>query len=118
MPALKTLDDARALVEKDDSGKHDHVVRVRELSLLHGRLFVPNADDEGFGLAFTPWATAQACQRLGIPSGYFNRCPDDLKDHQFNYWKGEEAILKRIYPDDPDAASWLVRAKDWAVRGV
>lgn len=118
MPSFKTLDDARDLVAADDRGKHDHVVRVQELTLQNGRLFVPNADDDGFGFAMSPWATMQACQRLGIPTAYFNRCPTDLRDSQFNHWRGDEETLKRTSADDPDAASWLVRAKEYTVRGV
>jgi hypothetical protein len=118
MPVSKSLDDARELVLADDRGKHDHLVRVQELALRHGRLFVPGADDDGFGLALSPWATGQACQRLGVPSAYFNRCPPDLRDSQFNHWKHDEATLRKVSPDDPDAASWLVRAKDCTARGV
>lgn len=118
MPSLKTLGDVRDQVAYDDRGKHDHVVRVPDLTLHGGRLFVPNADDDGFGLALTPWATMQACQRLGIPTAYFNRCPTRLKDDQFNHWRGDEDTLKRTSPDDPDSASWLIRAKDSTTRGV
>jgi hypothetical protein len=118
MPVLKSLDDARELVLADDRGKHDHLVRVSELTLYRGRLFVPGADDDGFGLALSPWATGQACQRLGVPTAYFNRCPTDLQDRQFNHWKSDEAALRRVSPDDPDSASWLVRAKDATARGV
>jgi hypothetical protein len=118
MPSLKTLGDARDAVASDDAGKHDHLVRVQELSLQHGRLFIPGADDDGFGFALSPWATLQACQRLGIPTAYFNRCPSDLKDAQFNHWRQQEEILRKTSSDDPEAASWLVRAKDATIRGV
>ena len=37
-------------------------------------------------LTLSPWATAQACQRLGIPPDYFRRCSDPLKDANFNHF--------------------------------
>lgn len=118
MPSLKTLGDVRDQVETDDRGKHDHLVRVHSLTLHKGRLFVPHADDDGAGLALSPWATMQACQRLGIPTAYFNRCPVSLRDDQFNHWKADEETLLRSSPGESEAASWLVRAKGSTVRGV
>lgn len=118
MAFTRTLDDVHALVTADDRGKHDYIAPVKEICLQYGRLFVPGADDDGMGFALTPWATAQACQRLGIPSGYFNRCPTPLQDAQWNHWIRDEETLRRISADDPDAARWTIRARNATVRGV
>jgi hypothetical protein len=116
----KSLDDVRDLVTGDDVGKHDYVVPVQEVCMQYGRLFLPGADDDGMGFALTPWATAQACGKLGIPVGYFSRCPPDLQDAQFNHWRQQEETLRKIAANAEVkyAAKWTVRAKNAPVRGV
>lgn len=114
----RTLGDVQEMVTKDDRGKHDYVVSVKDICMQQGRLFWPGSDDDGLGLVPTPWATAQACGRLGIPVGYFNRCPTNLQDAQWNHWCQDEETLRRTSPDDAQAAKWTVRAKDAQVRGV
>jgi hypothetical protein len=120
MQFSRSLSDVRDLVAADDQGKHDQVVTVKDLTLQHGRLFWPGADDDGMGFALTAWATAQACGKLGIPTAYFNRCPPDLQDAQFNHWRQQEEVLRKIAAtaEEPDAAKWMVRAKHATVRGV
>lgn len=114
----RKLEDVRDMVARDDRGKHDSVVSVKDISMQHGRLSWPGADDDGLGFALTPWATSQACGRLGIPVGYFQKCPTNLKDAQFNHWSRDEETLRKSGADDPDAARWTIRAKDATVRGV
>jgi hypothetical protein len=116
----RTLDDVRDMVASDDAGKHDYLVPVKEIALQHGRLFLPGADDDGMGFALTAWATAQACGKLGIPVGYFNRCPTELQDAQFNHWRQQEETLRKIAAsaEAKDAAKWTVRVKNAMVRGV
>jgi hypothetical protein len=116
----KSLSDVRDLVASDDLGKHDYLAPVKEVTLHQGRLFVPGADDDGMGFALTAWAMGQACQRLGIPTAYFHRCPPDLQDAQFNHWRMQEDTLRKIAASaqDPDAGKWTVRAKNATVRGV
>ncbi len=46
----------------------------------------------------TPWALRQLCERLGIPAGYFARCPAVLQDVQANHWLRHPApssVLRR-----------------------
>jgi hypothetical protein len=113
----KTLASVRDSVAADDAGKHDYVASVQDIALQYGRLFVPGADDDGMGFAFTPWAIAQACGKLGIPAAYFSRCPANLQDAQFNHWRLQEEVLRKI-AGSSDAARWLVRAKNATVRSV
>lgn len=102
-----TLDEVCDRVRKDDIGKYDRIQRVQDISLHHGRLTWPGADDDGFGFSLTPWATAQACTRLGIPTAYYVKCPFELQDQQFCFWK-----------DQLGRAAWTLRAKDTSIRGV
>ena len=112
-----TLDGVCDRVAKDDSGKHDHLVPVRDLSLQSGRLYFPGADDDGFGFALSPWAMGQACTRLGMPAAYFAKCPPELQDRQFNYWRSlDEEARKKAGGDGGD--TWTIRAKNATVRGV
>ncbi len=120
----KTLEAVREQVEADDAGKWDAVARASEITLRHGRLHFPHAASDGFdmGLTPTPWATAQACAKLGIPSGYFRKCPAELRDANFNHWVQQEETLRTLTQGDKEAAEgssqWLLRAKGSTLRGV
>ena len=112
-----TLDGVCDRVAADDTGKHDHLVPIHEVSMQHSRLYWPGADDDGFGFALTPWAMGQACTRLGIPTGYFAKCPKELQDSQWNHWRGlPEELRKKAGGDGGDR--WTIRAKGAKVRGV
>ena len=120
----RTLGDVRDLVTTDDTDKWDQIVPVRELTLQQGRLLWPEASINGYdgGLAFSEWAMSQACQRLGMPSGYFKKCPPHLQDSQFNWWKDHEEAQQRALANLEDesgsATSWMIRSKGTLVRGV
>lgn len=115
----RTLAQVREHVLSDDSGKWDTPVPSRNLTLHGGRLIFPEAQDRGFelGLTPTPWARMQMCQKLGIPTAYFKRCPAHLQDAQFNHWKEHPAESEAADSPNRDSA-WLLRAKDSLVRGV
>ena len=117
----KTFDDVRDLVRADDRDKWDSVARVQEVSLVGGRLYFPQAvsnDREG-GLAFSPWSLAQACQKLGIPTAYFKRCPPALQDAQFNHFAQHLHIGREFRRADHQAEeAWTLRCKGANVRGV
>ena len=74
------LDEVCDRVSADDAGKHDSLVPIREVSMQHGRIYWPGADDDGFGFALSPWAMGQACTKLGMPAAYFGRCPKELQE--------------------------------------
>jgi len=122
MTFTKTLDDVADIVGQDDAGKWDAIVPAREVTLQHGRLWFPQATGEGhdMGLALSDWATSQACQRLGMPAGYFKRCPIHLQDAQFNHWAMMEQSYRSGDGDDSStpSGSWLLRSKGATVRGV
>ena len=117
----KTLDDAREIVREDDKGKWDSVARVQDVTMSWGRVSFPQAQADGFdsGLTLSPWAMGQACQKLGIPTAYFKKCPADLQDAQFNHWARNLHIGRefRRADSDPEEA-WTIRCKGTNVRGV
>ncbi len=121
MPFSKTLDDACDIVASDDLHKWDSIARCHTVSLCNGRLMFPDATSDGHdnGLALSPWAMAQACTKLGLPTAYFKRCPAHLQDANFNYWNQTQEVARQLSKSDvdPDEA-WLLRAKGGTVRGV
>jgi len=78
----------RERIRKDALDKWDALTPRTEIRLHHGRVWFPEAAQSDFAASLrpTPWAVAQFCQRLGIPAGYFRRCPSRLQDLQFNHW--------------------------------
>ena len=91
----------RERVRKDALDKWD-ALTPRALIRLHGgRFWFPEAAQSDFAASLrpTPWAVAQFCQRLGMPAGYFRRCPARLQDLQFNHWIKQ---LSRGQEDAPD----------------
>ena len=117
----RSLDDVRDLVIEDDKGKWDSIARVQEVSLSCGRLLFPQAQSDGYdsGLAFSSWALSQACQKLGMPAGYFKRCPPELQDAQFNHWARNLHIGREFTRADSEPEeAWTVRCKGANVRGV
>jgi hypothetical protein len=111
------LDEVSHRITWDDQGKHDHLIPVHELSLHEGRLYWPGADDDGFGFALSPYAMGQACQKLGMPTAYFTRCPTDLQDSQFNHWRSADRRERRKAGGDGEER-WTIRGKHSTIRGV
>lgn len=121
MTFTTSLSDVRELARADDDGKRDQIVRARQITMHHGRLWLPDSQADGFdaGLAMSEWATAQACQKLGIPGGYFKKCPNFLKDAQWNHWVQREENLRSLTMSDDEASvDWMLRTKGSLVRGV
>lgn len=124
----RTLSDVREQVSCDDSGKWDALVRARDITLQHGRLHLPQSAstasetyDGDTGLTLSPWAASQACQKLGIPSGYFKKCPPDLQDRQFNHWTRYREMVNGLTKGDREIerdGNWMLRTKGSTVRGV
>jgi len=129
LPARQGLDEVRSRVLADDEGKWDVILPRQSLLMDRGTLLLP-AEYEGDyppTMSLSPWATAQACQRLGIPTAYFRRCPPPLQDSQFNHWawKGngihedgdwDDAEAPPMQGEAPER--WLLRAKADQVRGI
>ena len=91
----------RERVRRDALDKWD-ALTPRALIRLHGgRLWFPEAAQSYFAASLrpTPWAVAQFCQRLGMPAGYFRRCPTRLQDLQFNHWIRQPS-RSQAEPDD------------------
>lgn len=109
LPSGLTLDEAQQKVREDDLGKWDVTVPRNALNLYDGRL---SFQDEigNRELSFSPWATGQFCNRLGIPAPYFRKCPLHLQDTQANYWL-REGVQK-------EGEQWLLRAREHDLRAV
>jgi len=95
-------------IRKDASDKWDALTPRAQIRLHGGRLWFPEAAQSDFAASLrpTPWATAQFCQRLGIPAGYFRKCPSKLQDLQFNHWvrqpsRGQEEDTPEEGAEDP-----------------
>jgi hypothetical protein len=132
------FDDVRQQVQEDDAGKWDHMISRTSLSLNNGLLTFPldNHSEHIEQLHPLPWALRQLCERIGIPAGYFTRCPAVLQDIQANYWLKHPApssVLRRrvsglngVKPNegsDDDTSkrrpeNWLLRARYGELRGV
>jgi hypothetical protein len=113
------LCDVEDRIHSDDGGKWDQVIERDEMRMQEGRLRFPRLyrADTPQGLALTPWATTQICQRLSIPTAYYRRCPPRLQDDQVNYWlHKEDAGATQSRPEKPER--WLLRSKSDTLRGI
>jgi len=111
-------------VTAEDELKWDLLLDKDEMRLQEGRLYGPRLSREicPKGLTPTPWATSQMCNRLGIPTAYFKRCPVWLQDAQANHFlhkepeKGQSG--RRSNGQSSTGERWLLRAKGDVLRGV
>jgi hypothetical protein len=110
------LCDVRDRLQADDDGKWDQLTERDEMRLEDGRIVFGRLyrADHPRGLGLTPWATAQMCQRLSIPTAYYKRCPVGLQDDQVNYWMHREPERGEREPSE----RWLLRSKGDTVRGI
>ena len=121
LPMRHGLNELHLQITRDDQHKWDLTVPRDRLALANGRLILPEeyAGEYPECLTLSPWATAQVCQRLGIPTPYFLRCPLPLRDAQFNHWAWS-------LDQEPDEDSqrpgslrpWLLRGQGEGVRAV
>ena len=121
LPTKHGLDELHRQIEQDDQHKWDLTVPRDRLALANGRLILPEeyAGEYPESLTLSPWATAQVCQRLGIPVPYFLRCSLPLRDAQFNHWAWSQ-------DQEPDEDSqklgsprpWLLRGNGESIRAV
>ncbi len=122
LPTRHGLRELQQRIQQDDQDKWDLTVPRDRLALAQGQLVLPeeHLDEHPELLTLSPWATAQACQRLGIPAPYFVRCSAPLQDAQFNHW----AWRIGIEPDDETDGKagtprpWLLRCQGEGVRAV
>ena len=122
LPTRHGLSELQQRIQQDDAGKWDLTVPRDRLALSYGRLVLPeeHLDEHPELLTLSPWATAQACQRLGIPAPYFARCSAPLQDAQFNHWawrtgdEPDEEVDGRTGTPRP----WLLRCQGEGVRAV
>ncbi len=122
LPTRHGLSELQQRIRQDDKAKWDLTVPRDRLALAQGRLVLPgeHLDEHPEMLALSPWATAQACQRLGIPAPYFVRCSAPLQDAQFNHWAWRTGA---DLDDETDGKAgtprpWLLRCQGEGVRAV
>ncbi len=122
-----SLDEVHDKVKADALGKWDAFVPKDQLIVHDGRMLLPNRPQGGGSdeLSLSPWATMQMCQRLGIPTAYYRKCPPDLRDAQANHWlqHGHTKMVGKTngsngHPNAPKRERWLLRAKGETLRGV
>lgn len=126
LPTRHGLSELQQRIQQDDAGKWDLTVPRDRLALAYGQLVLPeeHLDEHPELLTLSPWATAQACQRLGIPAPYFARCSAPLQDAQFNHWAwrmGEEPDNETDGKTDGNTGTprpWLLRCQGEGVRAV
>ena len=122
LPTRHGLTELKLQIAKDDAGKWDLIIPKDRLALTQGLVTLPEEylDEHPECLSLSSWATTQVCQRLGIPAPYFLRCPNPLRDAQFNHWAWQDG-------DDSDEEDggksgaprpWLLRCKEQTVRAV
>lgn len=124
-----TLDEVHDRVRADEADKWDVLTPRCELTLHDGRLLLPENTGvcERKELTPTSWATMQLCQRLGIPTAYFRRCPAQMRDAQANYWLQHGSAASNGssngnngngHADVTRGGKWLLRANGKTLRGV
>ena len=125
MNGIKTIAQVGETIAEESRGKWDAILEPQELTLVQGRVVSPRLYRYEYptGLSMTPWATAQLCHFLGMPTRYFRKCPVQLQDTQFNHWIRNLAKAKAKEKGKADtragkAERWLLRAKGEALRGV
>ena len=142
--SLMSLDEARERLIDDDCGKWDSLTPRSDLRLKDGKVAFPldQREEQWQHLSLSSWATGQLCARLGIPAGYFRKCPSILQDVQANYWLRERGNHVSVMEDEEfnDEAKnggapcacrvksrsgsgteherWLLRAKGGTLRAV
>lgn len=85
---MQRFDEVRDIVEANAQGQWDVEVRRKDVTVKDGAIAFPldTLGEHWESLSPTSWAQAQLCMRLGIPVGYFRKCPSVLQDIQANYW--------------------------------
>jgi hypothetical protein len=122
LPTRHGLTELKRQIAEDDQHKWDLIVPKDRLALSQGLLTLPeeHLDEHPESLSLSPWATAQVCQRLGIPVDYFKKLSRPLRDANVNHWLWRQDAE----PDDENTAqsggprSWLLRCKGEGVRAV
>jgi len=77
LPTRHGLRELQQRIQQDDQDKWDLTVPRDRLALAQGQLVLPeeHLDEHPELLTLSPWATAQACQRLGIPAPTSSAAP-------------------------------------------
>lgn len=122
LPTRHGLSELKRQIAQDDAGKWDLIVPKDRLALSQGRLTLPeeHLDEHPECLTLSPWATAQVCQRLGIPVDYYRKLSRSLRDANVNHWlwRQDAELDDEGNPRPEGSQSWLLRCKAQAVRAV
>ncbi len=108
-----TLTSILQRVSKEASQNWDEVIDPSELRMSGGELHLRHFDQPPRPLKANTWAEGQLCSKLGIPVGYFRKCPPMLKDAQFEYW------MNQLYSSsNGHTPRLLLRGSGQTLRGV
>lgn len=94
------FDEIMRQVEEDLRNKRDFYVEPNELRLdQRGRLY----ERSGLlsNLDLNDWALSQLCNKIGIPTRYFKKCPPELQAINANYW----------FSNTEFESNWLLRTR-------
>lgn len=91
-----TFDEVQERIQEEERGQWDARIRRGDVTLKDGKIVFPfdPLGEHCEALTPTSWATGQLCQKLGIPTAYFRKCPAVLQDIQANYWLRQPAGFK------------------------
>ena len=98
---MNSFDGIMEKIEKDDNGKFDAVVDMKDMRVRNGRICF-EGDNLGHDvsglrdLTFTDWGEQQFCTKIQIPHRYYSRCPNHLKDQNANEWLEEHEDRVRM----------------------
>ncbi|MBX3117434.1 MAG: hypothetical protein KF784_00095 [Fimbriimonadaceae bacterium] len=112
MKATCTFPEIVNRTEKAASDTWDTTVSPTALAMRDGALSLDIEGDRSVNLKPNTWALGQLCTKLGIPSGYFKRCPPSLQDLQFEYW------MRRFAESGQPDRQLFLRASGLTLRGV
>jgi hypothetical protein len=117
--STKPFESARERVRAEDAGKWNTLAPREEVLMENGRITLPRLTPNDYPEGWQPSAraTARLCQRLSIPTPYFRRCPTDLQDAQFNYWRSASRNSTNG-ANSHRRERWLLRTRGEQLRGV
>ncbi len=122
LPTRHGLTELKRQITQDDAGKWDLIVPKDRLALTQGLLTLPeeHLDEHPECLTLSPWATAQVCQRLGIPVDYYRKLSRPLRDANVNHflWRQDAEPEDEGNARSSGSGFWLLRCKEQTVRAV
>lgn len=98
---MNRIEEIMKKLEEEEHLKEDRIINPKDIAVdsANGLIYSSNL----IGYKLNDWSVKQFCQKLGIPTKYYEQCPNDLKAENANYW------INRLREDETD---WFFRLKD------